>query len=276
MSRSQPSSRRIADPAAAASRTSTAPTTITWDDIDLATRRRLQIMAATSEIICKKGVDGARLKDIVDEAGVSLGMLQHYFRHREALIVETIGSLLELTLATWRVVSAREPDPVRRLFALLRFQVAGWAPFQKRWSFWVEFWSAAGRHEALRTQAKDVYRAWTEPFAETIEQGVAAGAFHPVASPDALIVRLMCVSDGAAIRVLYDPDTLDADGMFSLLIELACTDLGIADEVRDRALAELPQVISVRYPDDSPAGEEVDWTPILDTLIDRSQRASRD
>lgn len=238
-------------------------------DIDLATRRRLQIMAATSEVICRQGVDGARLKDIADEAGVSLGMVQHYFRHREALIVETIGALLELTLATWRVVSAREPDPIRRLFALLRFQVAGWAPFRKRWSFWVEFWSAAGRHEVLGAQAKEVYRAWTEPFRETIEQGVAAGAFRPHTSPDALIVRLMCLSDGAAIRVLYDPDALDAEGMFAMLVDLACTDLGITDEVRNNALAELPKVISLIYPEDPPPREDVDWTPILPTLTKR-------
>ncbi|WP_395105488.1 TetR/AcrR family transcriptional regulator [Actinomadura sp. SCN-SB] len=238
------------------------------EELDLATRRRLQIMAATSEVICRQGVDGARLKDIADEAGVSLGMLQHYFRHREALIVETIKALLELTLATWRVVSSREPDPVRRLFALLRFQVAGWAPFHKRWSFWVEFWSAAGRHEALRAQAQDVYREWTEPFRETIEQGVAAGAFRPDSSPDALIVRLMCVSDGAAIRVLYDPETLDAEGMFALLVDLAATGLGIDPAVRDQALAELPRVISVHYPSEPPPTDGLDWTPILDTLRD--------
>ncbi|MQA01750.1 MAG: TetR family transcriptional regulator [Streptosporangiales bacterium] len=229
---------------------------------DLAAQRRLQIIAATSEVICRNGVDGARLKDIADEAGVSLGMVQHYFRHRDELVVTTMSSLLELTLATWRVVAAAEHDPVKRLFALLRFQVAGWAPFGKRWSFWVEFWSAASRHDTLNTYAKDVYGAWTEPFRTTIEEGVAAGAFRPTSPTDLLITRLMCLSDGAALRVLFDPDGLSQDGMFDLLIDSACTALGIDEATRDEALATLPNVISVRYPEEPTTTDAIDWAPL--------------
>lgn len=229
---------------------------------DLARQRRTQIIAATSEVIIRSGVDGARLKDIADEAGVSLGMVQHYFRHREELVVTTMSSLLELTLATWRVVSAREPDPVRRLFALLRFQVAGWAPFAKRWSFWVEFWSAANRHATLNAHAKDVYRAWNTPFRTAIAEGVAAGAFHPTTPPDSLILRLMCLSDGAALRVLFDPDGLTPDGMFDLLVDTACGALGIDAETRSNAVTALPDVISVHYPQDPPETKTIDWTPI--------------
>lgn len=228
----------------------------------LARQRRTQIIAATSEVIIRNGVDGARLKDIADEAGVSLGMVQHYFRHREELVVTTMSSLLELTLATWRVVSAREPDPVRRLFALLRFQVAGWAPFAKRWSFWVEFWSAANRHATLNAHAKDIYGSWTDPFRTVIADGVAAGAFRPTSSPDLLILRLMCLSDGAAVRVLFDPDGLTPDGMFDLLIDTACVALGIDDTARDHALSALPEVISVHYPDEPPTATTIDWSSI--------------
>ena len=228
----------------------------------LARQRRTQIIAATSEVIIRSGVDGARLKDIADEAGVSLGMVQHYFRHREELVVTTMSSLLELTLATWRVVSAREPDPVRRLFALLRFQVSGWAPFAKRWSFWVEFWSAANRHATLNAHAKEIYRAWTEPFRTVLADGVDAGAFRPTSTPDLLILRLMCLSDGAAVRVLFDPEGLTPDGMFDLLIDTACVALGIDDTARRQALSALPDVISVNYPDAPPAADTIDWSSV--------------
>lgn len=228
----------------------------------LASRRRFQIISAASEVICRQGIDGARLKDIADEAGVSLGMVQHYFRHREALIDETVGAMLELTLATWRAVQARESDPVRRLFALLRFQVAGWAPFEKRWAFWMEFWAVAHRDTTLKGHARDVYQRWGEPFRSTIEEGTALGAFHPVFPIDRLTVLLMSLADGTAVRVLYDSDSLDEEGMFALLVDSACAMLRIEEPVRDAALAALPRVISHRYPLEPVESEEIDWTPV--------------
>ncbi|GLW98236.1 TetR/AcrR family transcriptional regulator [Microtetraspora sp. NBRC 16547] len=229
----------------------------------LAARRRLQIISAASEVICRRGVDGARLKDIADEAGVSLGMLQHYFRHREALIDETISAMLELTLATWRSVQSHEPDPVRRLFALLRFQVAGWAPFEKRWAFWMEFWAVAHRDAKLGGHARDVYQRWGEPFRSTIDEGAKLGAFRPVFPIDRLVVLLMSLADGTAVRVLYEPESLDEEGMYALLVETACALLRIEEPVRDTALAALPQVISHNYPNEPIESEDIDWSPLI-------------
>lgn len=235
-------------------------------EVDLTAWRRLQLVGAASEVICRNGVDGARLKDIAQEAGVSLGMVQHYFRRREELISETISAMLELTLATWQSVSEREPDPVRRLFALLRFQVAGWAPFTKRWSFWIEFWSAANRDAALRTYAHDVYARWEAPFRSAIDAGVETGDFSPEVPADRLSLILMALADGAAVHVLMARDSLDEDGMFDLLIDMACRILGIAPEVRDRALRDLPRTISPRYPEEPEPSEGIDWSPLIGAL----------
>lgn len=235
-------------------------------DVDLTAWRRLQLIGAASEVICRNGVDGARLKDIAQEAGVSLGMVQHYFRRREVLISETFSAMLELTLATWRSVSEREPDPVRRLFALLRFQVAGWAPFGKRWSFWIEFWSAANRDATLVTYAQDVYQRWEGPFRNAIDAGVRTGDFRPDAPADRLSLILMSLADGAAVRVLMAGDSFGEEDMFDMLIDMACRILGIEDEVRDRALRELPRTISPHYPQEPEPGDAIDWSPLIEAL----------
>ncbi|MEU0989468.1 TetR/AcrR family transcriptional regulator [Streptomyces sp. NPDC005953] len=235
-------------------------------EVDLTALRRLQLIGAASEVICRNGVDGARLKDIAQEAGVSLGMVQHYFRRREELISETISAMLELTLATWRSVSEREPDPVRRLFALLRFQVAGWAPFPKRWSFWIEFWSAANRDDTLRTYAQNVYQRWEFPFRSAVDAGLASGDFTPSVPVDRVSVILMSLADGAAVHVLMAGDTLDDEGMFDLLIDMACRILGISDQARDQALRDLPRIISPHYPEEPEPSDGIDWSPLIGEL----------
>ncbi|WP_380280610.1 TetR/AcrR family transcriptional regulator [Kitasatospora purpeofusca] len=235
-------------------------------DGDLMAWRRLQLISAASEVICRNGVDGARLKDIAQEAGVSLGMVQHYFRRREELISETISSMLALTLATWHSVSEREPDPVRRLFALLRFQVAGWAPFQKRWSFWIEFWSAANRDATLRTYAQDVYQRWGTPFDAAVAAGVETGDFSPAVPVERVSLILMSLADGAAVHVLMAGDTLDEEGMFDLLIDMACRILRISEPVRERALRDLPRIVSPHYPQEPAPGDSIDWSPLIAEL----------
>ena len=72
---------------------------------DLALVRRRQIMSAAFDVMSKEGVAEARLVDIAGAAGLSLGSLQHYFRHRDVLVTETFRSLIELSGAIWRHVN---------------------------------------------------------------------------------------------------------------------------------------------------------------------------
>jgi AcrR family transcriptional regulator len=226
--------------------------------------RRQQIIAAASEVICRRGVDGARLKDVADEAGVSLGLVQHYFRTRDALVRETFEALLDLSIRTWAVVAAREPDPVRRLMALLRFQVQGWAPFATRWSFWVEFWSATSRDPRLQELANDIYRRWESPWRALIKEGVAAGVFRPALPMDQLISLLTALADGGAVRSLVAPGALTQDEFFELLLATAQQLLRLDADVCRAALGSMPRVIGTTYPDEPAEHDGIDWSAVLE------------
>ena len=48
-----------------------------------------RILSAASKVFLKKGMDGARMQDIADEAGINKALLHYYFRSKEKLF-ETI------------------------------------------------------------------------------------------------------------------------------------------------------------------------------------------
>ena len=48
-----------------------------------------RILAAGKKVLLKKGMDGARMQDIADEAGINKALLHYYFRSKEKLF-ETI------------------------------------------------------------------------------------------------------------------------------------------------------------------------------------------
>lgn len=219
-------------------------------------------MTAAFDVISTGGLGEARLADIAEVAGLSLGSIQHYFRKRDQLVTETFRSLIELSGAIWRHVSLTEPDPLRRLLALLRLQVSGWAPFERRWTFWFEFWGAARRIDELATHVSGIYASWQHPFEEALTEGAEAGVLtlrEPVA---VYSLKLMAIIDGLAIRALVDPENFDSRQMSKMLLSTVCHDLSIAGSDSATALEGLPEVIGISYPAETPVGERIDWLPL--------------
>jgi AcrR family transcriptional regulator len=55
-----------------------------------AEERRLQIMETALKVFADKGFKGASIKDIAEAAGISQGLMYHYFKSKENLLAETI------------------------------------------------------------------------------------------------------------------------------------------------------------------------------------------
>lgn len=229
----------------------------------LESARWREIVNAASEVIARRGLANTRLKDVAEAAGVSLGLVQHYFRHRDQLITETFTTLMGLSMATWQHVSAAEPDPLRRLLALLRLHVSGSLAFERRWAFWVELWSAAQRDPELHDKALRIYADWHGPFEETLTDGIGTGVFRPDKPVGVIAVRLTSLIDGLAVRRLIDPATVHRVAMFGHLVDAACLELGIKPAERDVALAGLPEVIGMAYPDESVESPDIDWSGFI-------------
>src|SRR4051812_30053586 len=49
------------------------------------TNTEVRILEAARKIFVDKGLDGARMQDIADEAGINKAMLHYYFRNKEKL-----------------------------------------------------------------------------------------------------------------------------------------------------------------------------------------------
>jgi AcrR family transcriptional regulator len=55
-----------------------------------AEERRLQIMETALKVYAEKGFKSASIKDISEAAGISQGLMYHYFKNKEDLLAETI------------------------------------------------------------------------------------------------------------------------------------------------------------------------------------------
>jgi|WetSurMetagenome_2_1015567.scaffolds.fasta_scaffold19874_2 AcrR family transcriptional regulator len=76
-----------------------------------AEERRLQIMEMALKVFAAKGFKTASIKDIAEAAGISQGLMYHYFKNKEDLLAATIKqySFLEELKG---ILNAREGQPV--------------------------------------------------------------------------------------------------------------------------------------------------------------------
>jgi AcrR family transcriptional regulator len=199
--------------------------------------RRVQILDAATAVIARRGVDSARLADIAEEAGVSLGLVQHYFRKREKLLADVFRSESERIASSWRVAVDPTAPPLDRLIEYLRLCSPGSGAaarsFGPGWAFWLQMWSKANRDVELQPDVQAVYQSFAEPFTKAIEEGVEKRVFRPRSDVANVVDRMISLIDGLAVRSITG--TLPQDRMLELLVESLTLELNLTPKVAAQA-----------------------------------------
>ena len=209
--------------------------------------RRAAIIEAAVRVIAAQGVGQARLADIAEEADVSLGLVQHYFRHRERVVTEAFRSETERVTERWLDVADSAAPPLHRLLLFLRLATPAGAAAAGRahdtgWAFWIEFWSIANRDPAIREQVREFYASYAEPFHVAIADGLERGDFTLRRPVQDVVVRLIALSDGLAVQTLLGD--MDGERMFVLLTDALCDQLGVSEADRRRAVRATDELLA--------------------------------
>lgn len=94
-------------------------------------QRRRQIADALWRVVGARGFDDVSLRHVATEAGVSMGLVQHYFRTKEQLLGFAMDSVTERVRQRYAAEVARLPDPPppRELVGTLLTQ---WLPLDEQ------------------------------------------------------------------------------------------------------------------------------------------------
>lgn len=131
--------------------------------------RRAALIDAAGRVLAAKGVAGASVRTICAEAGVSAGLLRHYFDGVDALVAEAYaatGALIDAALEA--AVAAAGDDPHRRLSAYL---VASFAPpvlDPRLLATWLAFWSLVKVDPAIAAIHRATYAGYRARLEELL------------------------------------------------------------------------------------------------------------
>ena len=195
--------------------------------------QRDRILAVTTDLVADHGYEPLRLRDIADAAGVSIGLLQHYFDSREKLLGAAFTRHCTETLAALAATRRTTTDEWDRIGAIVRSLARQPDPVRSART-WVEFVTAAARHPALRPGLAEVYTAWRRMLRQAITDGRRTGRFTPVVPVADAADLLMTSIDGCLLALASGTDVITAERFEQLFIEAASSVLGVPVSRRRR------------------------------------------
>lgn len=167
--------------------------------------RRTLIADALLRVAARHGLEGVSLRHVATEAGVTSGMVQHYFRTKDEMMQFALGVVRERSEARITAEAARlGPDPTTRDF--LRALLVGLLPLDEASRADGLVALAFLAYAAVRPEAGASLRRDTPQMvayiADQIRATQAAGAARPGIDPDAAASGLLAVTEGLGMHLL--------------------------------------------------------------------------
>jgi AcrR family transcriptional regulator len=173
--------------------------------------RRQSLIEATARVLARDGATGASVRTIAVEAGVSPGLVNHYFAGIDALITATysmVGDRVSGALA--EAVATAGSDSRARLTAYVTASFAPPIADRALLATWVAFWSLtakpliAERHDAIYAD----YRRDLE--------ALLADCGIPTAERRLTAIAIAALVDGLWLELCLSPDSFTAGEARSL------------------------------------------------------------
>jgi AcrR family transcriptional regulator len=179
---------------------------------DIEATRRRQILDAAEKVFTKRGIDKARMDDIVQESGLSKGALYWYFKSKDAIVSALVEHVLISEMREAEALIHAEGTSGERLKLFVDLAVREYKRFENVLPLAYEFVAHAARSKTVRETVVLYFNRYKEILAEIIKQGVDSGEFIPC-DPETTAISVIAMYEGMAMLWFIEPDLVDWDRM---------------------------------------------------------------
>ena len=178
--------------------------------------RRVEVAEAAWRVIARDGIDAATVRDIANEAGRSTGVLAHYFRGKDDLL------LYALRLA-WNRAAERMASKSRGLMGLeaLRSVLLEALPLDEErrveWRIWVSFWGRAASDVSLADEQRKRYTLWRRLMHSLIQTCQRQGSVQKDVDAEKEADMIVAFVDGIGTQATLEPDHLSTQRQTALI-----------------------------------------------------------
>ena len=184
---------------------------------------RALLIEATMDSIEKYGLAETSVSTITAEAGLSRGMVRHYFATKDAMMLAAYEALLE----KWKkeFLEKRTGTPLQRIQKLIAvmYRPPNFTP--RDLSVWIALNAAALHAPELAEMCRKEAATWTDVFREEIDDyGREVGR---VFDSERIAETLIVTADGLWAKHMLDPERITPERALEINLALAHSLLGI-------------------------------------------------
>lgn len=169
--------------------------------------RRADLIAAAARVLAREGTGGASVRAIAVEAGVSPGLVGHYFAGIDALIAATYAHVEHtVSEALDAAVAAAGPNPRARLDAFVTASFSPPIASGELLATWTAFWSLVRSRDDIARQHDEQYAAFRARLESLLaECGLPAPRLRHAA------IAITALVDGLWLELCLSPQAFSAD-----------------------------------------------------------------
>lgn len=169
--------------------------------------RRQAMIEATAACLAQKGVSGASVRAICAQAGVSPGLLRHYFPGIDALIAETYrATSARLSAAVNAAVAAAGDDERARLNAYVTANFRPPVADPALFATWIAFWSLMKVDPQIAAIHRESYGAFRKDL-----EGLLTDCGMPPDKAGLAAIALTALIDGLWLELSIDSSAFTSD-----------------------------------------------------------------
>lgn len=145
-------------------------------------RRRQDLIEATLDCVAEQGLKGATVRAIALRAGVTAGLIRHYFPGKEELLQAAYATIMgRMTELAKTALATVEHEPRQRLAAFVKASLLPPVIDTRTFSIWASFIGRAGSDPALGVAHRAGYLGFRDEV-EALVAEVLAGTGQPASA----------------------------------------------------------------------------------------------
>jgi len=173
--------------------------------------RRADLIEATAAVLAEAGLAGTNVRAICAKAGVSPGLLRHYFEGIDDLVAATYQSTSDRMDAIFAgAVEDAGRDPQARLNAYLTASFRPPVTDPELLGAWTAFWALARSDARMADIHAKSYAGYRARLGELL---IACGA----AEPERLAIMLTAMVDGLWLELSLDAESFGAEAAVAMV-----------------------------------------------------------
>ena len=241
--------------------------------------RRCQLIEVTIDSLAERGYLGTTLVQIAGRAGVTPGLVAHYFADKDGLLAAAFRTLVRRVGKQVRMRLAGAGTPRDRIHALIDAHLAPEEFDQRSGRAWLAFWSQVPQVESLKRVQTVYQRRLLSNLLSSLKRLVPAQEVRGLAAIIAAMIDGVWLR--AALSDWREADSLSARALVSAFVDRQLKSTTPADDLiaprPSRAKLRVAPVAGERLASLNPAtGELLGYVPVAGAAeVDAAVQAAR-